>query len=611
MSPERLLQHFTRISEAPDAIPRLRNFVLDLAVRGKLVEQDPNDEPATALLCKLLEAKDRLQEEENIRGRQPVPRTESSELGFVIPNSWELPAFDDVFVIVSGVTKGRNLAGRKTIELPYLRVANVQRGYLDLSAMKTISIPEDELPRYALRHGDVLMTEGGDWDKLGRAAIWLGEIAQCIHQNHVFRVRSPLPEKLHPRWVVTYTNSLLGRIYFENASKQTTNLASINMTQLRGCPLPLPPLAEQHRIVAKVDELMALCDQFEAVKTEREQSRDRLVTASLHRLNSPTDTVATDAPDLPAQQADAFRDHARFVFDHLPLLTTRPEHIKQLRQTILNLAVRGKLVRQDSNDEPAAELLKRIQEEKAQLVKEGKISRDNLRILAGDNELSFELKPGWQAARISQILVELQTGPFGSSLHQSDYQKGGIPVINPASIKNERLIPIDGMAVGPATLERLATFKLRTGDIVMGRRGEMGRCAVVTEHESGWLCGTGSLILRLPECVFPRFFVTLIGSPFVREYLGGSAVGATMQNLNQSILLNLVIGLPPLAEQHRIIARVDELMALCDQLEAQLTVTEADSRRLLEAVLHEALNSFAEVTEQLESVTARTNALQN
>nr|MBA3967153.1 restriction endonuclease subunit S [Nitrospirales bacterium] len=191
---------------------------------------------------------------------------------------------------------------------------------------------------------------------------------------------------------------------------------------------------------------------------------------------------------------------------------------------------------------------------------------------------------GWQVARISQILVELQTGPFGSSLHQSDYQKGGIPVINPASIKNERLVPVEGMAVGPKTLYRLATFKLREGDIVMARRGEMGRCAFVTKQEHGWLCGTGSLILRLPKFVFPHFFVTLIGSPFVREYLGGSAVGATMQNLNQAILLNLVIGLPPLAEQHRIVAKVDELMALCDQLETQLTTTQTENKKLMESI---------------------------
>jgi hypothetical protein len=101
--------------------------------------------------------------------------------------------------------------------------------------------------------------------------------------------------------------------------------------------------------------------------------------------------------------------------------------------------------------------------------------------------ISFEPRTGWQAATIEQVLVELQTGPFGSSLHQSDYQIGGIPVINPASIQNERIVSIDKMAVGATTLDRLATFKLRAGDIVMARRGEMGRCAVVTEREAGWL----------------------------------------------------------------------------------------------------------------------------
>ena len=248
---------------------------------------------------------------------------------------------------------------------------------------------------------------------------------------------------------------------------------------------------------------------------------------------------------------------------------------------------------QDPKDEPARELLKRIQTEKVRLAKEGTINPVESSAPAHPDELAFELRPKWQAARISQILVELQTGPFGSSLHQSDYQQKGIPVINPASITNGRLIPIDRMAVGPATLERLATFKLRAGDIVMARRGEMGRCAVVTEKEDGWLCGTGSLILRLPGCVCPRFFVTLIGSPFVREYLGRSAVGATMQNLNQSILLSLVIGLPPLAEQHRIVAKVDELMALCDRLEVAQAERESRRDRLVAASLHR-LNQPAE-----------------
>jgi len=282
------------------------------------------------------------------------------------------------------------------------------------------------------------------------------------------------------------------------------------------------------------------------------------------------------------------------LLSHFDRISDAPTAIPRFRQFILDLAVRGKLVDQDPNDEPASTLLKRIASEKQRLAEEGKIRYRQSPRLARADEVTFRLKPGWRAASISEILIDLQTGPFGSSLHQSDYEKGGIPVINPASIKNGRLVPIDAMRVGTVTLERLAAFKLRERDIVMGRRGEMGRCAVVTEKETGWLCGTGSLILRLPECVSPPFFVTLIGSPLVREYLGGSAVGATMQNLNQSILMGLVVGLPPFAEQHRIVTKVKELMALCDQFEEARNEREAGRDRLASSCLHHLGNANAD-----------------
>jgi type I restriction enzyme S subunit len=585
MNPERLLQHFERISEAPDAIPRLRRFILDLAVRGKLVEQDLHDEPASELLRRIQAAKARLVKEGRIRA--PKPPEDGEPLGepYEIPKSWKWVRLGETInAHLGGGTPSKSNAAYWDGGIYWASVKDVGKSkFLD----ETI----DKISEAGLANSSSNLIPPGNLIVVTRMG--LGKVS-------INRVPVAINQDLRALFLSSFSAIDYYYIFFKTHGFEGTGLTvkGVKVEELLYIAFPLPPLAEQHRIVAKVDKLMALCDQLEAANTERERSRDRLVVASLHRLNSPDDTAETNAPDLPARQADAFRDHARFVFNHLPRLTARPEHIKQLRQTILNLAVRGQLVPQDPNDEPAEELLKRIQAEKVRLVKEGKISREKPLIPAGDDDLAFGLKPGWQATRIGEILVELQTGPFGSSLHQSDYQKGGIPVINPASIKNERLVPIDGMAVGPVTLERLATFKLRAGDIVMGRRGEMGRCAVVTEHEAGWLCGTGSLRIRLPECVFPRFFVTLIGSPFVREYLGGSAVGATMQNLNQSILLNLVIGLPPLAEQHRIVARVDELMALCDQLEAQLTTTEADSRRLLAAVLHEALNPLAEVTEQ-------------
>ena len=249
---------------------------------------------------------------------------------------------------------------------------------------------------------------------------------------------------------------------------------------------PLPPLAEQHRIVAKVDELMALCDRLEVARTKREATRDRLAEASLARLGAPD-------PD-----PMVFRNHAAFALEHLTSLTTRRDQIKFLRQTILNLAVRGTLVAQDPNDEPAAELLKRIAKEKARLGKKAELRQQKPPGLGDVNVVPFQLKAGWQAVTVEQVLVELRTGPFGSALHQSDYQVGGVPVVNPASIQNENIIPIEKMAVGVAILNRLSTFKLKAGDIVMGRRGEMGRCAVVTDRAAGWLCGTRSLVLRLP-----------------------------------------------------------------------------------------------------------------
>jgi len=154
------------------------------------------------------------------------------------------------------------------------------------------------------------------------------------------------------------------------------------------------------------------------------------------------------------------------------------------------------------------------------------------------------------------------------------------------------------MAVSSRTLDRLATFKLRAGNIVLARRGEMGRCAVVRNREDGWLCGTGCLILRLPEGIHSPFLSLLLGSPFVREYLNVSSVGTTMQNLNQAILLNLVIGLPPTAEQHRIVAKVNELMGLCDQLE---TAREDREQRRSRA----AAASLFGVTRATDNVTVR------
>lgn len=164
-----------------------------------------------------------------------------------IPVEWEIATLGSVADISAGITLGKNHEGPDTVELPYLRVANVQDGFIDLSELKTIRIPKNHLEKYALEVGDVLMNEGGDFDKLGRGAVWEGQVPVCMHQNHVFKVR-PHKNKLVSDFLAAVSASPYGKSFFMMASKQSTNLASINSTQLKAFPLPLPPHDEQIRI---------------------------------------------------------------------------------------------------------------------------------------------------------------------------------------------------------------------------------------------------------------------------------------------------------------------------------------------------------------------------
>lgn len=146
---------------------------------------------------------------------------------------------------------------RETTFFPYLRFANVQRGYFDLSVMEEIEIPVDEYEKYQLMEGDLLKTEGGDWDKVGRTAIWRGQVELCLHQNHIFKARVPSKFIMY-EWVELVFNSDVGRDYFPGASKQTTNLASINMTQLRNFTFPVPPLSEQSEILKRLKRMIEI-----------------------------------------------------------------------------------------------------------------------------------------------------------------------------------------------------------------------------------------------------------------------------------------------------------------------------------------------------------------
>ncbi|HCU2336769.1 TPA: restriction endonuclease subunit S, partial [Klebsiella aerogenes] len=273
----RISEHFDTLFTTEASIDALKQTILQLAVMGKLVPQDPNDEPASELLKRIAQEKVQLVKDGKIKKQKPLPPISDEEIPFELPEGWKWCLFEDVVDIQSGITKGRNLANRKLITIPYLRVANVQRGYLDLSEVKEIDIPEEEQDKYHVIKGDLLITEGGDWDTVGRTTVWCHEW-YIANQNHVFKGRI-IGKEIDPYWLETYMNSPYSRDYFASASKQTTNLASINKTQLRGCPVAIPPSSEANKIMLKLNDFNESCEKLKLQLQSAQQTQLHLADA--------------------------------------------------------------------------------------------------------------------------------------------------------------------------------------------------------------------------------------------------------------------------------------------------------------------------------------------
>ncbi|TCT04527.1 type I restriction enzyme S subunit [Tepidamorphus gemmatus] len=552
MNPERLLAHYETIADAPDAIPRLRRFVLDLAVRGKLVPQDPNDEPASELLKRIAAEKARLVKAGEIKREKSVARTSADDLSFDLPAGWSFASLSEVAacldhrrIPVNSTEREARIASKSREELfPYYG-ATQQQGWIDdyLFDGEFILLGEDGVP-----FGDPFRTKA----YLISGKSWVNNHA------HVFQAILTSPQFLvHYLNVFDYSGRVVG-----------TTRAKLNQAQAVTIPCPIPPLAEQHRIVAKVDELMALIDRLEAARAEREATRDRLTAASLARLNAP--------------DPETFRDDARFALDALPALTARADQIKQFRQTILNLAVRGKLVPQDPNDEPASELLKRIAAEKARLVKDGKIRTP--RAIPALPELPYPIPANWRWSQLAEIGVLSPRNEAPDALE--------------ASFVPMSLIPAEYGVANHHEVRRWGEIKkgythLAEGDVGLAKITpcfENGKSAVFRNLTGGIGAGTTELHVVRPLFVDQDYILLFLKSPhFIETGIPKMTGTAGQKRVPFEYFAYSPFPLPPLAEQRRIVAKVDELMALCDRLETSLATADDTRRRLLEALLAEAL----------------------
>ncbi len=339
--------------------------------------------------------------------------------------------------------------------------------------------------------------------------------------------------------------------------------------------IPLPPIEEQRRIVTKLDELMAFCDQVEVGQTEREKSRDTLVAAANYHLNH-------------EEGPKDFQGYSAFYISHLPRLTESLDHLRILRTTLISLAVRGQLEPQNAKDEPASRLLERIKIEKAELGV-GVESKKNR--LPTKPCATFSLPSTWCWAALGDLSIDFR---YGTSTKCS-YEPTGVPVLRIPNVIGGR-IDLTDIKYGSLNEKEIKDLSLQLGDLLIvrsnGSLNLVGRPALVGRSAVGF-CYAGYLVRVRPSTknIDGHYLLLALGSAHVRDQIEipiRTAVG--LKNVNATELSSLLVPVPPLAEQHRIVAKVDALMALCEELDRRLSDGRRLSTKLLESVLYDSLN---------------------
>jgi type I restriction enzyme S subunit len=516
MKAEHLLRHYERIADAPDAIVRLRRFILNLAVRGKLVPQDPKDEPASTLLKHVAKEKARLVKIGELRRRRDPDNGGQIGEPFPIPSTWQWTRLDTVGAIVGGGTPSATEADNFAEPgegIPWLTPADlggfsglyISRGARDLSEKGARSSSATIMPK-----GTVLFTSRAP---IGYVAI----AAQPISTNQGFKSIVPYAADCS-RFIATTMKAIATEI---DANAPGTTFKEVSGKIVAAVAFPLPPLGEQRRIVAKVDELMALCDRLEAARAEREVTRDRFAAACLGRLNVP--------------DPETFQEDARFALDALPVLTTRPDQIKQLRQTILNLAVSGKLLPQDPKDEPATELLKRIAAERVAPLKRKTARRNGeLEILSLVDGAPLPL--GWNWTDLGEVALSMR---YGTSI-KCEYGTEGVPVLRIPNVSSGR-ITLEDLKFGPLAPDEASDLSLKRGDLLLIRSNGslqiVGRAAVVTDEAKGMSFAGYLVRLRLSLTnTHPEYVRLALTSTEIRDQIERpirSAVGLKNVNLTE------------------------------------------------------------------------------
>jgi len=528
---------------------------LTLAMRGKLVPQDPNDPPASELLKEIEAEKQRLLKEGKIKKPRPLPPIKPEEVPYELPQGWEWVRLGDIGSWKSGSTPSRSNKSFYGGDIPWVKSGEVKQGRIKSTEETITQAALDKCPLQINKKGSVLVAmygaNIGDVGILEIEAATNQAVCACMTYTNI-----------DENYLLYLITSLKPYFLSQGAGAAQPN---ISREKIVNTISPLPPLPEQHRIVARIDQLMARCDALETLRKAREEKRLAVHAAAIKQL--------LDAPDGAAWD---------FIQQHFGELYTVKENVTELRKAILQLAVMGRLVPQDPNDPPASELLKEIEAEKQRLIKEGKIKKPKPLPPIKPEEVPYELPQGWEWVR----LIEIGSWALGSGLpHTIQGDKGQEILLCKVSDMNlpgnEKFIVTTNNTVSEKVAQQnklnisepgTIIFPKIGGAIATNKRRILQKKTVIDNNCLGI---TPASAMNLEWC-----YQLLLSFDFAK-YQTGTSVPA----ISQGIIGEIIIGLPPAPEQHRIVVRIDQLMGLCDKLEQQIDAATGKQTELLKAVM--------------------------
>jgi len=552
-----LEKHFDLAFTAPNGVQKLRELILTFAMQGKLVPQDPNDQPASEFLKAIEAEKQRLVKEGKIKQPKPLPEIKPEEIPYELPNGSEWVRLHNYGVWKSGSTPSRTDSSYYDGDIPWVKSGEVKQGRI-IKTDETITQKALESCCLDLNPvGSVLVAmygaNIGDIGVLEIEATTNQAVCACKPYSGIDNI---------------FLSYLLISLK-QNFISQSAGAAQPNISREKiiHTVVPLPPLAEQRRIVAKIDQLMARCDELEKLRGDRNQKRITIHTAALNRL-------------LTAKESNDFSTAWHFITQHFGELYSVKENVAELRKAILQLAVMGKLVPQDPKDEPASELLKAIESEKQQLVEEGKIKQSKPLPKIKPDEVPYELPQGWEWVRLGEIVSILGDGIHGTP----DYDETGDYFFVNGNNLSDGIIEIKGNTKRVSIQEyNKYKKKLNSRTVLVSINGTIGNVAFYNNENI--ILGKSACYFNLFEQIHKQYIKKLINSTYFLEYAFSSATGSTIKNVSLKAMRELPVSLPPLAEQHRVATKIDQLMALCDHLKQQIDAATSKRTELLNALM--------------------------